>query len=388
MRITYVTHTRFPTEKAHGLQVASVCQALNRLGHAVTLVTPTIGNPIAEDPLAYYGIPSSAFSVIRLLHFNALCSRWIPGKLAFLVAMRSFRRALSALFPAHRADLLYTRSPHILPPLLAAGIPVVLELHTLPRVGRRAFIAQCRCCAIVVCLTRPMRDALLSWGLDAERVLTEGDAVDLARFRALPRGEDAKARWRLPPDRPVVSYVGSLVTSGAVEKGVRELLEALALLRARQKGVFGWIVGGPGAWRERYLREAQARGLTGSDVRLEGAIPFADTADALSACDILVYPAPASRHPFFVRDTSPLKLFEYMAAGRPIVCADLPPLRDAVDASCVRFCAPGNPQGLAEGIAWVLDHPGEAAAMAARARERVQRHSWEERMRRILAAAC
>ena len=54
VRITYVTHTRFPTEKAHGFQVASICQALARLGHTVTLLIPTVGNAIRENPLAYY----------------------------------------------------------------------------------------------------------------------------------------------------------------------------------------------------------------------------------------------------------------------------------------------------------------------------------------------
>ncbi len=383
VRITYVTNTRFPTEKAHGLQVASVCQALCRLGHSVTLLTPTIGNPVAEDPLAYYGVPSAAFPVIRLPNFNALSSRWVPGKLAFIIAMRSFRRALSTFLPSHRADLFYARSPHVLPPLLATSIPVVLELHTLPRVARRKFLARCRRCAVVVCLTRPMRSTLLSWGLDAERVLVEGDGVDIARFRAPSCRGEAKARWLLPPDRPVIGYVGSLVTSEVLEKGVRVFIAAIALLRA-QRRVFGWIVGGPNTLRDKYISEARARGLTEDDARLEGVIPFTAVADALSACDILVYPSPKSGHSYFLRDTSPLKLFEYMAAARPIVCADLPPLRDVVDASVARPCAPGDPRELADGIAWVLDHPEEARQMAEHAQERVKQYSWEARMERIL----
>ncbi|MBI1934274.1 glycosyltransferase, partial [Candidatus Peregrinibacteria bacterium] len=341
MRITYVTHTRFPTEKAHGFQVASVCQALARLGHTVTLLTPTVGNVIHEDPLAYYGMKSSVFSIVRLPNFNALRSRWVPGKLAFLVTMRSFRRTLSAFIPSNHADLFYARSPQVLPPLLRAGIPVILELHTLPRMARRMFLARCRRCAVVICLTQTMRDVLLSWGLDAEHVLVRGDAVDLMRFTNIPQREKAKARWLLPYDRPIIGYVGSLVTGDALEKGVREFIDALALLREQRRAIFGWIVGGPNTWRERYIQEVRERGLTENDVRLEGIIPFSAVPGALCSCDVLVYPAPASRHPYFLRDTSPLKLFEYMAAGRPIVCADLPPLRDSVDESIVRFCIPG-----------------------------------------------
>jgi hypothetical protein len=61
MRIAYVTHTRFPTEKAHGGQIASVCHALSELGHTVTLFQPTVWNAITQDPYKYYGLPESFF---------------------------------------------------------------------------------------------------------------------------------------------------------------------------------------------------------------------------------------------------------------------------------------------------------------------------------------
>ena len=75
-----------------------------------------------------------------------------------------------------------------------------------------------------------------------------------------------------------------------------------------------------------------------------------------------------------------------MAAGRPIVCANLPPLHDVVDDNIVRFYSPDDPKGLAESIAWVLDHPGEAKQMAERAKDRAQQYAWEARMQRVLTA--
>lgn len=386
VHITYVTHTRFPTEKAHGFQVASVCQALRRLGHTVTLLTPTVGNAITENPLAYYGIPSSTFSVVKLPNFDALSSQWVPGKLAFLVAMRSFRSTLTTFLRTHHTDLFYARSSLVLPPLLATGIPTILELHTLPRMARHTFLAQCRRCVLVLCLTQSMREALVSWGVDPEKVQVEGDAVDLLRFQSLPRPEEAKKRWLLPNDRPIVGYIGSLVTGGTREKGVREFLEAIPLLRTRAT-VFGWIVGGPLEWREQYIQIANTLGLSEHTVRFEGIIPFSAAPSALSACDVLVYPAPANfQDPYFLRDTSPLKLFEYMAAGRPIVCADLPPLHDVVDGSTVRLYKPGDVGALADALAWVLGHPEEARHMAECAKGRIKQYSWEARMQRILAA--
>src|SRR3989338_8403193 len=102
MRITYVTHTRFPTEKAHGYQVAQVCHAMAALDHEVTLVTPTVGVAPAESAFRFYGITES-FSILRLQQFDALSSSFVPGQLAFAVAMISYRYALKVFPSALRA---------------------------------------------------------------------------------------------------------------------------------------------------------------------------------------------------------------------------------------------------------------------------------------------
>jgi glycosyltransferase involved in cell wall biosynthesis len=113
-------------------------------------------------------------------------------------------------------------------------------------------------------------------------------------------------------------------------------------------------------------------------------LPWEVIPSFLAACDILVYPAPKSNHPFFQRDTSPLKIFEYMAARKPIVMADLPPLRDILSEATAFLCEPGDPESLADAIERALKHPEEAQAKAERAWEIVQEHTWEKRMRRIM----
>jgi glycosyltransferase involved in cell wall biosynthesis len=181
----------------------------------------------------------------------------------------------------------------------------------------------------------------------------------------------------------VIGYCGSLVTRDVIEKGVRELIDALALLSKRGTSFQGWIVGGPIEWVERYRRLAEELGLRGQ-VRFEGAVPTADVSSALHACDVLVYPSPASSLPYFLRDTSPLKIFEYLAAGKPIVAADLPPIRDLLSEEEATFCHPGDPASLADALTHVLTNASEAAAKALRGIALVAKHSWEERMGRIL----
>lgn len=387
MRIAYVHHTRFPTEKAHGFQVASVCHALASLGHEVTLLAPDVVNNTEQDPHDFYGLPRS-FEVRRLPTADALQSRFVPGKLAFYISMRSYRRSLTAFFRRDRFDLLYLRSPLLLSSLLATGIPVILELHALPRTLRPLFARRCNRCRRVVCLTRAMRDELLRWGAQPRCVTVEADAVDPARFDYPVPAYEAKERWKLPAQFPIVGYAGSLVTQDTIEKGIRELIDALALLWKRRAPFFGWIVGGPSDAAEHYRQYATERGIS-SLIRFQGPVPPARIPQALAAMDVCVYPAPgppASAHPYFRRDTSPLKLFEYLAAGKPVVCADLPPLHDVVDEELVSFFQPGDASSLARALEHALTHLDESRARGRKGRILAQEHTWEGRMKRIVSS--
>ena len=367
MRITYVTQTRFPIQKAHGKQISEVCAALASDGHDVTLLCPSISNTIKEDAFSYYDIPR-AFSIEYLPHFDATLFWWIPGKLHFLINMHYYCKALRSYFEVHETDVIYVRSRALLRMLLLTKKPVVFEVHTLPHKPSRRFVKLCNQCRLVVCLTSPMRGVLLSWGVQPERTIVAHDGVDVERFQRLPTILHAREKWHIPLNVPVVGYVGSLVTRGDMEKGVRELLEAYALLLERNIPFFGWIVGGPCDWVKKLQKEAVKLGIS-DRVTFEGAIRSEDVPSALVTCDILIYPAPKSDHPYFRRDTSPLKLFEYLAVGRPIVCADLPPVRDVVTEDHVYFCAPGDPEALAWSISYVLNHPQEAAKKVRTAKE-------------------
>lgn len=363
--------------------MAQVCSALDSLEHEVTLIAPGIWTPPVEDPFAYYGVPRS-FAIERLPVFDALQAWYVPGKLAFRLTMRSYAQALAERLRERSPDLLYVRSPTLLRPLLRSGIPIILEVHTLPRFGRRVFAALCNRCRLVACLTSPQREALIALGVDPKRLIVEPDGVDVRRFAHVPSASEAKTLFRLPVDRPVIAYVGSLTTQDTIEKGIAEFIASIGELQKRGIRVQGWIVGGPEPKRRHYQEKTRQSGI-GSDVlQFEGGIAPTSVPIALAACDVLVYPAPASMHPYFQRDTSPLKLYEYLAARRPVVCADLPPLHDMVSEREVFFCPPGNGTSMADAIGAILRNPGEAEKRVQAGFVKVQEHSWKKRMARIL----
>jgi glycosyltransferase involved in cell wall biosynthesis len=380
MRIAYCTNVRLPSERAHGHQIAQVCDALAAIGHEVEIFAPYRRNVVTEDYHAYYGA-NKAVQLHHLGSFDPIGSK-LPGVTKLWTLNALLRRSLKKTISKGQFDVLYTRSPALLPVLLEIGTPVIVELHQLPRLNRRAFVKYCNQCALIACLTSAMRDSLVVWGVDSKRVIAEGDAVDLRRFAHLPSREEARKSIDLKTDKLVVGYVGRLKTLG-MEKGVSIMLEALAGLK--EDGRFmGLIVGGPKNDQAEYEAMAIRLGLTPDHVRFTGEVEARHVPTMLAACDILAMPFPDLPH--YRHHMSPLKMFEYMAAHRPLVTSDLPTVRDVLSEKNAVFCDPGSVSSFAEALRWIADHPKEADARATAAAELVKKHSWEERMKRILIA--
>ena len=159
--------------------------------------------------------------------------------------------------------------------------------------------------------------------------------------------------------RPLVGYAGHLYAW----KGVDVLLEALAALPE----VDGLIVGGherePDLARVKAL--AERCGIAGPGDVHRPRRRRRRCRRSSARADVLVLPNPASA--ISTRFTSPLKLFEYMAAGRPIVASDLPAIREVLTpTSNAVLVAPGDAAALAAGIRRVLADPALAARLAGR----------------------
>lgn len=382
MRIAYCTNVRLPSERAHGHQIAQVCDALTRLGHTVSVYSPYRRNIVTQDFHAYYQVPADiAFK--ELGTFDPINRPWLPGVTGLWTLNALLRREYRAALPAGKFDLLYTRAQALLPALLKMNVPVVLELHQLPRLFRRRFVSLASRCKLVVCLTSAMRDALVSWGVPADKLIVEGDAVDLKRFAKVPMKDTARKQMNLSTNRLVVGYVGRLKTLG-MEKGVKHLLEAIKELQPQQK-FMALIVGGPSKDADEYRAMAARLGLAEADVRFTGEVPAARIPDMLSACDILTMPFPDLPH--YRLHMSPLKMFEYMAAARPIVTSDLPTIRDVLTEETAYFCNPDDSVSLARALEEIVQNPTQAGQKARAARMLVESHTWEERMRRILDVA-
>ena len=120
-----------------------------------------------------------------------------------------------------------------------------------------------------------------------------------------------------------------------------------------------------------------------SRVRFTGWVPYRDISTLLRDAAVTVIPLPDT--PFGRYFTSPLKLFDYMAAGAAIVSSDLPSLRDVLKNECnALLVPPGDPSALAHAIERLLSDGSLAVRLGKQARLDVQQYSWDARAARLL----
>ena len=201
-----------------------------------------------------------------------------------------------------------------------------------------------------------------------------------ARFDRLLDQAAARQRIGWTQDVFMVGYVGRLHTLG-MDKGVGLLVDALAAL----EGACLALVGGPDDMAEALRRRWLDLGLPPERFLYAGQVAPDEVPLYLSAFDVCAMPHPPSAQ--FSQYTSPLKLFEYMAAARAIVASDLPAWSDVVrDEETALLLPPDDESAWADAIERLRRDEGLRARLGLRARERVMaRYTWDGRAQRILA---
>ena len=385
MNLLYLADIRFPMERANGIQTIETCHALARDGVSVELLVRRSDSRSDAACLEFFGLePDPRLRLRRLA--TPFPGSWV-GRLAFMA------RCLPLLF-ARRFDAVYTRDLALADLALRTrryhGLPVVYEAHTVasvfseekarlyqgsPPPSRRKLARLtrrerrvCRASNALVTITQGLLDGLaeLHGPLAPAHVIPDGTRV----AERLPPS-------RVPsPEEPFqIYYVGQLYPW----KGVDVLIESMQFLPRAELVVIGGLPTEPDLERVRDL--ARRLGLS-ARVRFRGFLPPPQVAAERWKADAFVIPLLDSTTAR--RFTSPLKLFEAMASGRPIVASDLPSLREVLrNEENALLVPPGDTKALAASLQRLADEPETAARLAARAAEEVKCYSWDERGRRL-----
>jgi glycosyltransferase involved in cell wall biosynthesis len=383
VHITYFADIRFPLERANGIQTIETCHALARRGHEVTLVVRPDTHTPSRDPYDYYSLP-------RINELTIELAPVMGPQFARRIGYLSF--ALGRAIGKARPDVLFTRdlgvaamfsqlpstlrppvvyeshgfSPDVaeeLPRLIATAKPA--SASKLARLAKREALVW-REAAGYVTITKALADLLMGRFGARDNLAVVPDGVRLALRRQ---------RTPSPTHAPIVGYAGHLYAW----KGVDVLLEAVA----RIADVRALIVGGHASEPDlpRVRDRAQQLGIT-SRVEFTGLVPPSAVPALLERATVLALPNLPTA--ISTRFTSPLKLFEYMAAGRAIVASDLPALGEVLTDGVNALLVPaGDADALARAMTRIIGDRALAERLGQAAFDAAADFGWDRRAERL-----
>jgi len=378
LRIIYPVSEGFDSRKARFHQIFQTVHALARQGCEVDLLIGKNRVDIASEVFPYYGLEEQEnLRVHRIpllrgekgqrirLSWNAVFHFFCLLKIRGLLRQRSYQ----SIFLRHLnlADF-FIRFKKFLP------LPLVFESHeifylTTERQEKEKKIRSQEAQVYprldgLVAITRSLAEQLREIFQIQAPIEVIPDGVNLSFFRPTNGRSETKK----------ILYVGQLYSW----KGVETLIQAIKYLDEGELH----LVGGGDVQVQKMSQLAHQMGV-GGRIFFHGQVSPGRVKEHLA--DSAVAVLPLTQDVISAHFTSPLKLFEYMAAGVPIVASDLPSTREilahGVNAVLVE---PDNPESLARGIQRVLTDRKMADQLSKRAYEDVLSYSWDKRAERII----
>jgi len=364
MNIVAIAGSTIPSDTANSLQVMKACQALVQLGHKVTLLVPGSKNT-SVNLRTHYGLQTE-FPI-----------EWLSSSSRRMFTWDAVRRCR-----AFRADLLYTWFPQSAVFGLLSKLPVVFEIHIQPTglfgpIWHRAFAnlhGRKRLASITHALIEILeREFRICFSKD--EVVIAPNGVDLERFASLPDPVTARRQIGFR-EAPTVMCTGHLYAGRGAEL-------FLALAKSLPQAQFAWVGGRPEdvtTWKQR---------VESDNITFTGFIPNGDLPLYQAAADILLMPygrsiVGSSGTVDSANVASPMKMFEYMAAGRVIVTSDLPVIREVLNEKSAVFCKPDDTSSWKSAVEALLNDESRHAVLGKQAKHYVQSHTWLARAERIM----
>jgi len=326
------------------------------------------------------GVQEEAASGVRLHPFPRAGARFARPLTSSMRMLREARKV--------GADIYHFHDPELIPAGLALkllGRRVVYDAHEdlpktilwkpyLPRLLRRPLSLAA---GLVEKAASRAFDLVVVAGTGIERSFRNHPRTLLVRNYPIAEQFDGRSTRENPDGGLVAVYAGGLTAV----RGVVEMVTAIDLVDSRHHPRL--ILCGnyyPEAFAER------VRGLPGyRRVDDRGVVPYEAIPGILAQADVgLVCLLRTPNHV----DSEPTKMFEYMAAGLPVIASNFPGWRDIVEGSGCGLCVdPTDPEAIAAALTYLAEHPEQRAAMGANGRLAVfERYNWEAEGRRLLEA--
>lgn len=404
MRVIYIVYLPYVSRRASSVQIVNTCRELARRGYSVDLVIPYDGGLTEEEILHFYGLERiSKLNLVRVPPFPFRVSYWLGYAWFHLAA--SFK-LLARHLSGEGGRVYYMRTDYEWPvlALLAPvarliGVKIIAEAHCVVYpclaekgklfrgAGDRSQLAVQLCRACEALIFRNVSGIVAVTGNLARMIKEEfrpgGPIIVCPNGVRLSSGTPRFGGER-PGGRSIkLAYMGGLYKWKGLETAIRAMKHL-----PENVGLYLLGFGTSEKMEDVQERERDFLRATISALSLEDRVipvefvPPRDLPAALSAYHIGLIPLSdniAARY-----FTSPLKLFEYMACGMPIVASNLPAIREILrDGENAVLVEPSDPIALADGVRKLLNNGKMAESIAVRAFSDVRAYTWEKRAERI-----
>ncbi len=396
MKIAVISSGHIPSQWAHSINTMKTADSFYKLGHDVEILTverypENMQRKTIENIHDFYGISRgikisffrdnlffyySGIKPVRLM--NRALAKITGSRIRYI---RDPEKVMSEYCKASNVDVCYCRSYRAVYYNIKNKVPTVMESHT-PKVGhpdleRVIDLSGSEHFLGIVTISEALKDNFVTKGVPAEKVLVLQDGVDVGDFMELPSKEKSRDILGLPRDKKIVVYCGSLFP----DKGIEHIL----LVAKEVPDAVFLLVGG----RERQIRAwkeyVSSQGI--NNVWFQGFVENRKVPFYLRAAEALIMPYKTDQEikVMDISTTSPLKLFEYMAAQKPIISTDIPAISRTITNGVDGLLAePNNVQELARFVKMVLNDEKLSEKLSKNAYKTVQKYDLKTRCTRIL----
>jgi len=370
-KIYYVANLRFPTEKAHGIQLAKMCEAFLDGAADLQLVIPG-RRSISESPKEFYGlkysIPTKKLPILDIYSW---------GRLGFTLASLSFavcyflyllrKKMKGERFIVYTIDM--DQFSFFLVPCI--GVPYFVEVHDAKRKNFFYSFLFKNAKGVIV-INQLIKETLIKeFKLTPDKIIVHSNGIDLKQFDIAVSYSEARQKLWLPLDRHIALYVGKVYDW----KGMEILVDAAPNLDAN---TYLYLVGAT----ESELHKI-GNGKLVANMVCVGQRDYKEIPLWLKAADVLLVLG-TKQNEYSYYHTSPMKMFEYMASRTLIVASKTPAVMQAVSDAEVVFYEPDNSKDLAEKIRYVLQNSLETSEKINNAFAKVTNLTWQKRANSII----
>ncbi|MCB9809986.1 glycosyltransferase [Candidatus Nomurabacteria bacterium] len=370
MDIYYFSFTRFPSEKAHSLYMAKVCESFAEVSNnRVRLVIPRRFGSVDKPYESFYGVKNN-FKLVKLPCVDLFYGvPFLKHATFFLgVVTYSISACIYTLVTISKESTIFSNDVFVAYLLTFFHKKVVYELHDYPggklglyrRLFNRCYLIQTNNNQKIILLSQ-------QFGVDPEKMYCAHNGVTIKDFDIQQSQQEARKRLGLNCEDKIVVYTGHLYDW----KGA----DLLADVAVKMKRVSFLFIGGS---KEDVIK-MKNKYREYKNIHFLGFKPHSEIPLYQRAADVLVVPNTAKKEISRLH-TSPMKIFEYMASKTPIVAADVPSIREILSEKNAFFFTPDDLGSLSNSIKRVLNLSDiEKMAVVNSSSLSVKEHSWLKR---------